>query len=55
MEEGITMQRKNSNVVQYMECSAWNDYGVNEVFEEAARVALKYKQRIRAQQRCVLL
>ena len=37
------MQRKNSNVVQYMECSAWNDYGVKEVFKEAVRVALKFR------------
>ena len=37
------MQRKNSNVIQYMECSAWNDYGVKEVFEEAVRVALKFR------------
>ncbi len=55
MEEGLKMQRKNDNVVKYMECSSSTGQGVNEVFEEAARVALEHKQRNTPQQRCVLV
>ena len=55
MEEGLKMQRKNDNVVKYMECSSLTGQGVNEVFEEAARIALKYKERTTPQQRCVLI
>ena len=43
MEEGLQMQRKNNNVVKYMECSAFTGQGVKEVFEEVARIALTHK------------
>ena len=55
MEEGFKMQRKIDSIVKYMECSSLTGQGVNEVFEEAARIALKYEQRNTPQQRCVLL
>ena len=55
MEKGFKMQRKIDNIVKYMECSSLTRQGVNEVFEEAARIALKYKERNTPQQRCVLL
>ncbi len=55
MEEGLKLQKKIDNVVKYMECSSLTGQGVNEVFEEAARIALKYKQRNTPQQRCMLL
>ena len=54
-EDGFKMQRKNDNVVKYMECSSLTRQGLNEVFEEAARIALKYKQINTPQQRCVLI
>ena len=36
-EEGVRLQTVNSDVVQYIECSSLTRYGVDKVFEEAAR------------------
>ncbi len=55
MEEGLKMQRKNDNVVKYMECSSLTGQGVNEVFEEAARVALCHKLREVERKKCMIL
>ena len=57
MEEGLKMQRKNSNVVKYMECSSLTNYGVNEVFEEATRVAVLHNSRefSRDNRKCTVL
>ena len=56
MQDGLMMQGKNSNVVKYMECSSLSNYGVNKVFEEATRAALKFVNRTRTRERkCHLL
>ncbi len=54
MQDGLMMQGKNSNVVKYMECSSLSNYGVNEVFEEAARAALKFVNRTNERKCCLL-
>ncbi len=56
MEEGLKMQRKNDNVVKYMECSSLTNYGVNEVFEEAVRAAVLHDSReLRENRKCTIL
>ncbi|KAH8106720.1 putative GTPase Rho1 [Cristinia sonorae] len=53
-EQGLAVSNK-INAAQYMECSAKTGEGVQEVFQCAARVALKVKRRKRFLRRCVVL
>ena len=56
MEEGLKLQRKNKNIVKYMECSSLNNFGVQELFLEAATVAVCHIMReIRSRRKCTLL
>ena len=47
------MQSTNSSVVQYMECSARTQTGVDEVFEEAARIILSRNKQ--EERKCTVL
>ena len=41
MEDGIEMQAKHERILAYVECSALSMFGLEKVFEEATRAALR--------------
>lgn len=53
-EQGLGMAQR-INAVEFMECSAMYKEGLLEIFDTAARYALKHKKRKSLLKRCVLL